>query len=186
MDIQGSLPLIVVLVVAGFLLGNIFAAKPREREVRTSDFRTLARRLGFNPKLIRCPDWLFGTVQEEGCTNSHAVKHELVTVYAVICDEWRLPLVRLIVADGVWQVINGDHVLDGMSIAPPKNIKDHVLALQAKANSVMLYWYDGRYQSWQGAKKLDKTLAEQDLIALQVQLIAWGDEMNKKQSNTMR
>lgn len=178
MDIQGSLPLIVVLVVAGFLLGNMFAAKPKAHEVRTSDFRLLARRLGFNPKFVSRPDWLPAAPQTGVRANNHAVKNQMVTAYAVINDEWRLPLVRLSVADGVWQAIDGDCMLAGVPIDLPKDIKNHVVGLQAKANSVIVYWHDGRYQSWQGTKKLDKKLAEQDLATLKAQIITWGDEIN--------
>ena len=182
MDIQGSLPLIVVLVVAGFLLGNMFAAKPKAHEVRTSDFRLLARRLGFNPKFVSCPDWLPAAAQTGVRANNHSLKNQMVTAYAVINDEWRLPLVRLAATDGTWQTIDGGHALDGASIGLPKDIGDHVAGLQAKANSVIIYWQDGRYQSWQGTKKLDKSLAEQELTALQAQLTAWGDEMNRIKS----
>lgn len=180
MDIQGSLPLIVVLVVAGFLLGNMFAAKPKAHEVRTSDFRLLARQLGFNPKFVSRPDWLPAVVQTGVRANNHAVKNQMVTAYAVINDEWRLPLVRLAATDATWQTIEGSHALHGALIDLPKDISDHVVGLQAKANSVIIYWHDGRYQSWQGTKKLDKPLAKQELTALQAQLTAWGDEMNRK------
>lgn len=179
MDMQGYLPIIVVLCVAGFFLGNMFAAKPKAHEVRTADFRLLARKFGFNPKLITKPDWLPAKKQD---ASHHAVLRDFVATYAVICDDWRLPLSRFVMMDGIWQALDMIQVqFDADSL--PKEVADNAIGLQFKANSVVLYWQDSRYQASQGVHKLDKNRAEQDLQALKQALNAWGDAMNAHQKN---
>ncbi|WII95490.1 hypothetical protein LU276_01155 [Moraxella haemolytica] len=180
MDLQGYLPLIVVLGVAGFLLGNIFALKPKAGEVRVADFRLLARTYGFNPKLIPRPDWLPTRVQQH---SHHAPKNDLVVSYGVVCDEWRLSFVRLIVKDGKWCVVDADKGIlydkaDGVTL--PVEIMSHALGLQVKANSVVLYWQDVHYQSSRGVQKLDKKLAQADLQTLKQALLDFGNQLNQR------
>lgn len=168
MNIQDALPSIVVVVVLGFFLGNIFAAKPRAHDVLVADFRLLARRFGFNPKFISPPSWL----------PSHKTD-KLITMYAIVHDKWRLPLMRFVAIDDAWQALDGEAVLAGVKIDLPDDIKNHAIGLQAKANSVIFYWQDERYQSHQGLVKLNQSLAEQDLTALKNSLMAWGDLLNQ-------
>ncbi|MDO4440884.1 MAG: hypothetical protein Q4B81_01720 [Moraxella sp.] len=177
MDLQGYLPLIVVLGVAGFLLGNMFALKPKANEVRVADFRLLARKHGFNPKLIPRPSWLPAKTNQH---NHHAPKNDFVASYGVICDEWRLPLLRLVVKDGVWCVADADSKPADTAIKLPDEMANYALGLQAKANSIVLYWQDVRYQSSKGMQKLDADAAQADLQALKQALMDFGYGLNQQ------
>lgn len=177
MDIQTYLPIIVVLGVAGFLLGNVFALKPKAHEVRSADFRLLARQFGFNPKLVARPDWLPAKAQRH---NHHATKTDLVAVYGVVNDDWRLPMGRLIYQENVWRAVDDTAVDLSVLDCLPTPISVHAVGLQYKANSVVLYWLDVRYQGDRGVQKLDQTLAKADLSALQQALMAIGDAINAR------
>lgn len=176
MDIQSYLPILVVLGAAGFLLGNMFALKPKAHEVRSADFRLLARQSGFNPKLIARPAWLPAKIQRQ---NHHAAKTDLVAVYGVVNDDWRLPMGQMICQEGVWQV--NDDVAASLHFVMerlPRSIASHAIGLQFKANSVVLYWLDARYQGDRGVQKLDQDVAKADLLALKQVLLAVGDQIN--------
>lgn len=175
MDIQSYLPIFVVLGVAGFLLGNMFALKPKAHEVRSADFRLLARQFGFNPKLIARPAWLPAKVQRQ---NHHAAKTDLVAVYGVVNDDWRLPMGQMICQEGVWQVNDVATDLHSVMEQLPQSVASHAIGLQFKANSVVLYWQDARYQSDRGVQKLDQNVAKADLSALKQALLAVGDWIN--------
>ncbi|WP_323842083.1 MULTISPECIES: hypothetical protein [unclassified Moraxella] len=175
MDLHGYLPIIVALGILGFLLGNIFALKPKAYEVRTADFRLLARQFGINPKLITRPNWLPAKPQKQ---NHHTAKTDFVAMYAMVRDDWRLPMVRFVRVDGVWQ--GADDELATLIENMPKTITDHAVGLQFKANSVALYWADAHYQSSQGMHQLDINTAKMDLQKLCQALNVLGDFVNAR------
>ncbi|OOR89447.1 hypothetical protein B0181_07155 [Moraxella caviae] len=182
---SSTIAIVVVLLVAGFFLGNMFAAKPRAHEVRTADFRLLARQMRLNPRLVARPEWL-----PRQTSNSHSLKpaSTMIAQYSVIDDAWRLPLVRMS-RDGFYQpantataksdtaheqawqcAIGAEHLPAKMAefIAQhiPKDVLRSIIGVQFKANSVIIYWHDERYQSDKGVQPLDKGRAQADLNAL--------------------
>lgn len=172
------LPMVVVIVVAGFLLGNMFAAKPKNQELKVADFRLLARKFALHPKLVAIPDWLSDTDKSTPKPSPFAETRPaqaLMAQYSMICDDWRLPLARFVIKDGVWRMLDGQGnacVLDGVSVDLPDGILPYVQGLQIKANSVMIFWQDRHYQS-DSRHKLDSQRACDDLTALQASLQQW-------------
>ncbi|MFL1732004.1 hypothetical protein [Moraxella oculi] len=180
MDIQEHLPIIVVLGVIGFFLGNIFALKPKAHEMRSADFRLLARQFGFNPKLTVRPDWLPARPQRQ---NHHVAKIDLVAMYGIINDEWRMTQYRLVRQDGRWQMIGGALSDECQSIINqlPKSIANHALAIKLKANNAALYWSDVRYQEHE-KHQLNTDAAKEDLQALHQVLTKLGDCVSMKKA----
>lgn len=167
MELSGNtLSIVVVLIVAGFLIGNFMGAKPKAREVRTADLRLLARKIRLYPKLVQSPDWLPQTAK-------------MTPQYTLVVDEFSLPMACYVAKDGVWQAV-GDlpkkaQVLAGQPLELPAMVGELVLGLQIKANSVMIFWKDDQYQQRKDAQKLDEQQALQDLNALKSAMQQWGE-----------
>lgn len=168
MELSGNtLSIVVVLIVAGFLIGNFMGAKPKAREVRTADLRLLARKIRLYPKLVQSPDWLPQTAK-------------MIPQYTLVVDEFSLPMACYVAKDGVWQPISDDlpkkaQALSGLAIDLPPDIQKLLLGLQIKANSVIVYWQDDQYQQRKDAQKLNETQAMQDLTALKTAMTHWGN-----------
>ena len=168
MEFSGNtLAIVVVLLVAGFLIGNFMGAKPKAGEVRTADLRLLARKLRLYPKLVPPPAWLPSDAK-------------MLPQYALVMDEFSLPMACYVIKDGVWQPIDGElpkkaQVLSGLAIDLPADIQKLMLGLQIKANSVIVYWQDDQYQQRKDAQKLNETQAMKDLTALKTAMEHWGN-----------
>ncbi|WP_114800408.1 hypothetical protein U0021_03790 [Moraxella canis] len=185
---SGSIAVIVVLVVAGFLVGNFMAARPNANEVRVADFRLMARSLGIFPKLIACPAWLKDRYDAlkpaKKDVYARAGSIPLIAQYTVIIEDLRLPMAQYHVVADRWQLITQQFYtpkmltqvrrLDEQPIHLPDHIKTQVLGLSVKANHISLYWLDDKYQHSHKAYKLDKAKAQADLNDIKTQLTAWA------------
>lgn len=182
--------LVVVLVVAGFALGNFMAARPHAKDVRTADLRLLARQLQLYPKLVDCPDWLIDRLDQPADTqNIYATKSTpRLTHYTLVVDDLALPAARYVAIDGAWQPIETGlssqsqlakraSALAGLPLDLPPSLSPLVVGLQAKANSISIYWQDHRYQHQAGAHKLDTKQANEDLRLLKSALMAWAEKI---------
>ncbi len=205
---SGTIALIVVLVVAGFAIGNFLGARPRPSEVRTADLRLLARKMGIMPKLISCPGWLMAHYQALAYGQAGNKKTDydslpndkkrlpMLTQYTLSIDGLTLPMACYLAVDDTalgakaWQAVDLgiEHSpkaaaktarLNGLALDLPSAITPHVLALSIKANTITLYWLDTAYQAKRGAHKLDKAQATQDLSAMKVALENWADAVQQ-------
>ncbi len=48
----------IAVAIVLFVLGSMMALKPSGIDQRLDKLRMTARRLGLNPKLVACPDWV--------------------------------------------------------------------------------------------------------------------------------
>lgn len=136
----------VVLAVVLFVLGNLMGAKPKAHETRLGQLRTLARQHQLHPKLISIPAWLGSNT--------------MIAQYTKVNDQWRLPLTRLKVQDGMWQLVDGSHHhLVGTSVNFG-NLSPYMQGLLIKANCVSIFWHDETYIQQFGARD---TLAAQKI-----------------------
>lgn len=189
MDLSNTaIAIIVVLVVAGFLLGNFMAARPSPAAVRVADFRLMARSYQIFPKLIACPDWL--VAQKNLISPVPADRHlseatAKIAQYTLTAHELALPMVQYQAVAGVWRLVEQDFYtakmrqqaarLDGVPILLPDAIASRTLGLSMKANAVALYWFDDKYQHSHKAYKLDKNQAAADLADMYKALIGWAE-----------
>ena len=183
-----SIAIIVVLVVAGFWVGNFMAARPNANQMRVADFRLMVRHFGIFPKLITCPNWLKDRYDALKPTKKDAYARAdsmpWVAQYTVIIEDLRLPMAQYHVMAGCWHLIPQQFYtpkmltqvrrLDEQPIHLPEHIKAQVLGLSMKANHISLYWLDHKYQHSQKAYKLDKIKAQSDLNDIKTQLMAWA------------
>lgn len=166
---SSTIAIIVVLLVAGFAIGNFMGAKPKPNQVRSAELRLLARGLRLYPKLVPTPSWL-------------PYDKPMVTQYTLIIDELSLPMACYVAEAGVWRLLDGavndrPKVLHQANIALPDSLLSLVLGLQIKANSITIFWQDEQYQYSKQALKLDKILAQADLQALKVALTRWAEQI---------
>ncbi|MFB6348363.1 hypothetical protein ACFBZI_02715 [Moraxella sp. ZJ142] len=188
---------VVVLVAAGFLLGNFMAARPKASETRVADFRLMARQRQIFPKLISCPSWLLKTLAvlrpaKPMGTDPYArtPSTPMIAQYTLMIDELALPLAQYVAVDGTWQLIEQTFYtakmqrqaeqLHGVAVDLPPSIAPQVLGLALKANHIALYWLDNQYQHSHKAYKLDKAQADKDLQALKRQLSAWAIQVHQQ------
>ncbi|UNU73972.1 hypothetical protein LU293_03515 [Moraxella nasovis] len=171
MDNQ-TIAIIIVLIVAGFILGSIFGAKPRAYEVRVADLRLIARKMQLNPRLVPAADWL------------QPVRTGMIAQYSVVNDSWRLPLRRFLCVNGQWQALMGDDMAtdDIMPILKELSLSEIgklSFGLQAKSNGIVFYWHDSLYQGLKPTGHLNAVLAEQDLMQLKSLLERIAQQMIK-------
>ncbi len=134
----------IAIGVALFVLGSIMGLKPSAVDVRLDKLRMTARRLELNPKLVACPDWLRGKNNEFG--------KGMMGQYGIVIDGMKLPHVRYEMLENQWraekiddEVGKTDFSLDKMALELPKGIEPYVKGLEAKANSIQIYWDDVTY-----------------------------------------
>lgn len=187
---SSTIAILVVLGVAGLLIGNFMAARPHAQESRVADFRLMARQKCIMPKLVACPTWLIDAYGVLMPTRdiSHKAPTPLIAQYSFVDDAWLLPMAYYQASDGVWQLTDQGQintpkaarqaqVLHGTPIELPDEIARRVLGLSIKANSIALYWLDDKYQHSLKAHKLDKVRADADLMALQAAFISWAEQV---------
>lgn len=175
-----TIAIIVVLVVAGFFVGNFMGARPKAHEMRTSDLRLLARSLRLHPKLIAYPDWLPSLPPSTGGDYAKP-SAGMIAQYGLILDEFSLPLGKFIVQNGrlqpVGELPKKAQILTDTPLDLPDEIAKSALGLYFKANSIVLFWDDRTYRQSLSAHKLDKAASQADLQALIWQLNAWANQV---------
>lgn len=187
----------IVVAIVLFVLGSMMALKPSGVDIRLDTLRMSARKLGLNPKLIACPDWVAGKDGEFG--------RGMIGQYGLVLDDIKLPLSRYQVIDGQWRPISSsdplppaaptahfqsrlraaDHELPpnvhfGLDKSPldlPPSIGPYVKALATQANSIVIYWEDIAYVRPISNPNYKKDAIEPDLLALKAQLKLWADRM---------
>lgn len=182
---------IIAGVIFLFVVGSIMTLKPSGIDMRLDKLRMTARRLELNPKLIACPDWLRGRDDEYG--------KGMMGQYGIVLSDKKLPHVRYhnVLDDGEpqWRPVaiednedNGDNstngnkqpqsvTLDKHPIQLPANVLQFVKGLEAKANSIVLYWEDVGYVRPTTEPKYDANRIETDLLAIKQQLDRWADDI---------
>jgi hypothetical protein len=123
--------LIVLLIVVAFVVGQWSLLRPSARDTRLMELRSQARKLGLHPRLLAPPEWYRGARPNGG----------LLACYSLLTEEGAEGLryfraERL--SDGEWVTRAGDaSLLAGLSLPPEA---DALLALEAQANAVSLWW----------------------------------------------
>ncbi|WP_434353338.1 hypothetical protein VH441_09110 [Psychrobacter sp. HD31] len=154
-----------------FVLGSIMGLKPSGIDQRTDKVRMAARKLALNPKLVACPDWLRGKDDEYG--------RGMMGQYGIVVEGYKMPHVRYHAVDGKWRpvTIDGDVVdfsLDKVAIDLPENIIKHTKGLEAKANSIVLYWDDVAYVRPATNPSYHEKNIETDLYPITQKLTQWA------------
>lgn len=123
--------LIVLLIVVAFVVGQVSLLRPSRRETRLMALRMEARRLGLHARLLAPPAWYRGERPVGG----------LLACYSLLTEEGAkgLPYFRLErLSDGDWIVKEGNRAVLGELKRPPE--AESLLALEAQANAVSLWW----------------------------------------------
>lgn len=125
---------IVLLLVVGFVAGQMALLRPSPRDTRLMQLRAEARKAGLNPRLVAPPEWYRGERPRGG----------LLACYSLLQEEGARGLSyfraeRL--ADGEWVLRAGSAELLRRLDLPPEAA--HLIALEAQANAVSLWWTEG-------------------------------------------
>lgn len=136
---SSNLGLWVVIIVIGFVIGNLMGAKPKTSEVRLGQLRLLARSYQLIPKLIPPPKWLPSPTTP------------MVAQYTRINDQWQLPFMCYYAQDGKWHLASS---ATPSSISIPEsyvealgNLAPYVQGLTIKSNSISIIWRDTAYSA---------------------------------------
>jgi hypothetical protein len=125
--------MLTFLLVLGFafalVLGNVMMLRPSARDKAMISLRETARREGLQVRLLPAPDWLRSPQESR-----------LTACYTLFLEEGApgLPFWRAEQVNGEWQTRSGDNSLLVRLELPPE--ASAVLALEAQANAVHLYW----------------------------------------------
>lgn len=122
---------IVLLVVVAYVVGQMTLLRPSARDTRLMLLRAEARKAGLHPRLLAPPEWYRGERPTGG----------LLACYSLLQAEGSkgLPYFRAErLADGEWVVRAGSKALLCSLELPPE--ADQLLALEAQANAVSLWW----------------------------------------------
>lgn len=121
--------LIFLGLAFAMVLGQVLMLRPGTEDKRLMQLREAARRQGFQVRLVPPPSWL-----------RLADGARLIACYSVFVDEGAafLPAWRVERRDGEWLTLTGDAGLLARLKLPPEAAS--VLALEAGANAVHLYW----------------------------------------------
>ena len=176
----------IAVAIVLFVLGSMMALKPSGIDIRLDTLRMTARKLGLNPKLIACPDWIAGKDGEFG--------RGMIGQYGLVLDDVKLPLSRYQVIDGQWRPVvssnldsfdqSAKFLLDKVPLELPSSIAPHVKALATQANSIVLYWEDIAYVRPVSNPNYDKAAIEPDLLHLKSQLALWAKQLQKPISHS--
>ncbi|MGH8491585.1 MAG: hypothetical protein ACRERR_00535 [Moraxellaceae bacterium] len=123
--------LIVLLIVVAFVVGQVSLLRPSRRESRLMALRIEARKLGLHARLLAPPEWYRGERPIGG----------LLACYSLMAEEGAkgLPYFRAIrLSDGDWIVKEGERSLLQKLALPAE--AESLLALEARANAVSLWW----------------------------------------------
>ncbi len=130
-DAAVSTFLIVLLIVVAFVVGQVSLLRPSRRESRLMALRIEARKLGLHARLLAPPEWYRGERPIGG----------LLACYSLMAEEGAkgLPYFRAIrLSDGDWIVKEGERSLLQKLALPAE--AESLLALEARANAVSLWW----------------------------------------------
>ena len=123
--------LVVLFVVVAFVVGQVSLLRPSRRDTRLMVLRSDARKCGLHPRLLAPPAWYRGERPVGG----------LLACYSLLTAEGSkgLPYFRADrLADGDWIVKAGDRNVLSVLTLPPE--AGALLALEAQANAVSLWW----------------------------------------------
>ena len=179
----------IAVAIVLFVFGSMMALKPSGIDQRLDRLRMTARRLGLNPKLVACPDWVIGKDNEYG--------RGMLGQYGLVLDNVQMPHTRYKAIDGQWRPDSslaagasgsGDHVftsfnLDKVPLALPPTIEPFVKALLIKANSIVIYWEDIAYVRPATNPAYKSFEIEADLLVLKAQLEQWALQMQASPSS---
>ena len=173
----------VCVVVALFVLGSLMALMPSARARQLDALRMTARRIGLQPKLVACPDWLVQQLNKQ----PNLPTDKMVAQYGCLIEGARLPACDFLAVDGRWQLAAHwqafaqtepsmtnkfllNNALNGASIDLPANIAQHALGLSVQANFIALYWRENL-----DASPATLETRTNDLIQLKTDLQRYAD-----------
>ncbi|WP_259365023.1 hypothetical protein [Psychrobacter sp. GP33] len=169
----------IAVAIVLFVLGSMMALKPSGIDQRLDRLRMTARRLGLNPKLVACPDWVKGKDHEYG--------RGMLGQYGLVLDNVQMPHSRYQAIDGQWrpdtsltdsnQTMPSSFYLDKTPLKLPASIEPFVKALLIKANSIVIYWEDIAYVRPSTNPSYKSFEIEPDLLVLKAQLEQWALQM---------
>lgn len=156
----------IAIATVVFIVGSIMGLKPSARETMRDNLRMAARRVGLQPKLVPCPDWIVGDTGERG--------KGMIAQYGLVIDNAKMMPCDYQIIDGKWRPFTGHYPanfsLDNQAIDLPPSIANTVKGLSCKANFICIYWQEN---SQLGIKSQLET-TEKDLILLKSQLQAYA------------
>ena len=174
----------IAIAIVLFVFGSMMALKPSGIDQRLDRLRMTARRLGLNPKLVACPDWVRGRDNEYG--------RGMLGQYGLVLDNVQMPHSRYQAIEGQWrpdvsdkvsnQITSNQNVpasfyLDKVALALPPSIEPFVKALLIKANSIVIYWEDIAYVRPATNPNYKSFEIEPDLLVLKAKLEQWALQM---------
>lgn len=180
----------IVVAIVLFVLGSMMALKPSGIDIRLDTLRMSGRKLGLNPKLVACPDWVIGKDGEYG--------RGMIGQYGLVLEGVKLPLTRYQVIDGQWRPLttssagnsdaklrDGSNIqnkdssfaLDKVALDLPETIEPYIKALATQANSILVYWEDITYVRPATNPHYRKEAIETDLLLLKSQLEKWAQRL---------
>ncbi|WP_352338514.1 hypothetical protein [Psychrobacter sp. 16-MNA-CIBAN-0192] len=174
----------IAIAIVLFVFGSMMALKPSGIDQRLDRLRMTARRLGLNPKLVACPDWVRGRDNEYG--------RGMLGQYGLVLDNVQMPHSRYQAIEGQWrpdvsdkdsnQITSNQNApasfyLDKVPLALPPSIEPFVKALLIKANSIVIYWEDIAYVRPATNPNYKSFEIEPDLLVLKAQLEQWALQM---------
>lgn len=126
---------IVLLLVTGFVVGQMAMLRPSARDTRLMQLRAEARKAGLAARLVAPPEWYRGPRPHGG----------LLACYSLLqADEGArgLPYFRAErLDDGEWVLRAGSGELLRRLVMPPEAAT--LMAIEAQANAVSLWWTEG-------------------------------------------
>lgn len=170
----------IAVAIVLFVLGSMMALKPSGIDQRLDKLRMTARRLGLNPKLVACPDWVKGKDNELG--------RGMLGQYGLVLNNVQMSHSRYQAIEGQWRpdtsltdssASSSDDVakrfnLDKVALELPVSIEPFVKALLIKANSIVIYWEDIAYVRPATNPDYKSFEIEPDLLVLKSQLEQWA------------
>lgn len=186
----------VAIAIGLFVLGSIMALKPSAIDVRLDKLRMTARRLGLNPKLIACPDWIRGQNDEFGkgmigqyCLIMDDMKFT-ETHYRVINGKLKLEDISASSADssrstlvnqsGSLPIVSSVLNLQDQPVTLPAHMVPLVKGVYLKANSLVVFWQDTRYVQPATNPEFKIQHIEPDLLALKSLMQSWAEKLANK------
>ena len=152
----------IAIAIGVFIVGSIMGLKPSARETMRDNLRMAARRVGVQPKLVACPDWIMGDTGERG--------KGMMAQYGVVIQDAKMRPCDYQVIEGKWRPFTGHYpanfALDNREVDLPASIATTVKGLSCKANFVCIYWQENS----QLGMKSELETTEKDLIMLKSKL----------------
>ena len=89
----------IAIAIGVFIVGSIMGLKPSARETMRDNLRMAARRVGVQPKLVACPDWIIGDTGERG--------KGMMAQYGVVIEDAKMRPCDYQVIEGKWRPFTG-------------------------------------------------------------------------------